>query len=57
MILASMPDVIQMSVQDLIVRAINYDERKVSARIVLDNFLAVAMTSENYTPSLYPGMF
>lgn len=57
MILASMPDVIQMSVPDLKVRSVSYDKSKVSARIVLDNFLSVAMTSEKYTPSLYPGMF
>lgn len=57
MILASMPDVIQMSVTDLLIRSITYDEKKVSAKIVMDNFLTVAMTSERYTPSLYPGMF
>lgn len=56
-ILASMPDVIQMSVTDLLIRTITYDKNKVSAKIVLDNFLVVAMTSERYTPSLYPGIF
>ncbi len=57
MILASMPDIIQMSVTDLLIRSIVYDDKKVSAKIILDNFLNVAMTSERYTPSLYPGMF
>lgn len=57
MILASMPDVIQMSVTDLLIRSIVYDKSRVSAKIVLDNFLAVAMTSERYTPIAYPGMF
>ena len=57
MILASMPDVIQMSHEDLIIRTITYDEKRIAARIVLDNFLAVGMTSERYTPSAYPGMF
>lgn len=57
MILASMPDIVQMSVEDLLVRSVTYTETQVTARIVLDNFLTVAMTSERYTPSLYPGMF
>lgn len=57
MILASMPDVIQMSIPELLVRSITYDDKKVSAKIVLDNFLMIAMTSERYSPSLYPGMF
>ena len=57
MILASMPDVIQMSVPDLLIRSVSYDERKVSAKIVLDNSLSVAMTCEKYTPSLFPGLF
>lgn len=57
MILASMPDAIQMSITDLKIRSVVYDKNKVSAKIVLDNFLSVAMTSERYTPSIYPGMF
>jgi hypothetical protein len=57
MILASMPDTIQSSVEDLLIRSVTYDDKKISARIVLDNFLTVAMTSERYTPLLYPGIF
>lgn len=57
MILASLPDVIQMSVVDLLIRTITYDDRKVSAKIVLDNFLTIGMPSEKYTPSLFPGLF
>lgn len=57
MILASIPDVVQMSVEDLLIRSITYNKSTITARIVLDNFLAVAVTSERYTPSLYPGMF
>lgn len=57
MILASMPDVVQMSVEDLLIRSVTYNKSQVTAKIVLDNFLTVAMTSERYTPSLYPGMF
>jgi hypothetical protein len=57
MILASMPDVVQMTAGELLVKSISYDKSRIVARIVLDNFLASAMTSERYTPSLYPGMF
>jgi hypothetical protein len=57
MILASMPDIIQLSFEDLIVRTITYTATKVSARIVMDSFLSVEITSERYTPSIYPGLF
>ncbi len=57
MILASMPDVVQITVTDLLIRSIVYDDKRVAAKIVLDNFLSVAVTSERYTPLAYPGMF
>lgn len=57
MILASLPDVVQMSVEDLLIRSIVYNDKRVSAKLVLDNFLSISMTSEKYTPSLYPGLF
>ena len=57
LILASLPSVIQMSYEDLIIRTISYNSKTISARIILDGFLAVQMTSERYTPSNYPGMF
>ncbi len=57
LILASMPDTIQMSYEDLLIRSISYDSKKISAKIVLDNFLSVAMTSERYGPTNFPGLF
>lgn len=57
MVLASMPDVVQITVTDLLIRSIAYDDKKITARIVLDNFLTVGVTSERYTPIAYPGMF
>lgn len=57
LILASIPDVIQMSHEDLLVRSISYNAQRVSAKIVLDSFLAVEMTGERYSPSNFPGMF
>lgn len=56
-ILASMPDVIQAEHRDLMIRSISYNSQKITAKIVLDSFLAVEMPGERYTPSLYPGMF
>lgn len=57
LILASMPNVIQMSHEDLVLKTVSYDAKKVSAKIALDNFLTVAMTSERYNPTNFPGLF
>lgn len=57
MVLASMPDVVQFSFQDLVVSSVNYNASKISATIIMDNFLSVEMSSERYTPSGYPGLF
>lgn len=57
MILASIPDEVQMQFTDLTLSTISYDAKKISATIIMDNFLTVEMTSERYTPSLYPGLF
>lgn len=57
LILASMPNIVQMEFSDLVIRSVTYNAQRISARIVLDNFLAVQMTGERYTPTLFPGMF
>lgn len=57
MVLASMPDVVQLSFDELAIANITYDASKISARIVMDNFLAIEMTSERYTPKNFPGLF
>lgn len=57
MVLASLPDVVQMSHEDLLIRSISYNAKTISAKIALDNFLSVAMTSERYNPTNFPGMF
>lgn len=57
LILASMPDVVQMSQQDLFLNNITYSAQNITAKIVLDNFLNVALTSETYSPKNYPGIF
>lgn len=57
MILASMPDVVQFSFADLTVASISYSATKITATIMMDNFLSVEMTSERYGPSGFPGLF
>jgi hypothetical protein len=57
MILASMPDVIQMSQEDLLISSIAYSPQKISAKIGLDSFLNGGLTSESYDPTNFPGLF
>ena len=57
MILASLPDQIQMSLEDLKIQSVNYNKSKISARLILDNFLSTEMTSERYTNTNFPGIF
>ena len=57
MILASMPDVVQMSQDDLFIGSIFYNAKSITAKLVLDSFLNVEMTSERYNPSNFPGLF
>lgn len=57
LILASDPDQIQIEHNDLVLRTVTYDKQKITGRIALDNFLAVEMTGERYTPTNFPGLF
>lgn len=57
MILASIPDVIQISHDDLLVKTVIYDANKITAQIAMDNFLSVEMTGERYSPTNFPGLF
>ena len=57
LVLASMPEVIQMEYSELLIRSISYNANTISAKIILDSALAIQMTSEKYTPSNFPGMF
>jgi hypothetical protein len=57
MILASDLDTVQLSLEELKLRSVVYDKQKVSAKLYMDSFLNVEMTSEKYTPTLYPGLF
>lgn len=57
MVLASMPSVVQLGFTDLRLGNITYTASKISATIIMDNFLAIEMTSERYTPTNFPGLF
>lgn len=57
MILASAPDTVQYSVNDLKLRNIKYNAQEIQGTLYLDNFLNTEMTSEQYTPENYPGIF
>lgn len=57
MILASDPDTVQLSLEELKLKNVVYDKQKVSAKLFMDSFLNVEMTSEKYTPTIYPGLF
>lgn len=57
MVLASIPNAVQMSIEELKIGQISYDRTKVSAKLYMDNFLTSALTSERYDPTTYPGIF
>lgn len=57
MILASIPNEVQMSIEELKIQTVNYNRQTVSARLFLDSFLSTELNSEIYSPSLYPGIF
>lgn len=56
-VLASDPDQVQTSLEDLKMRGVTYDLSKVSAKLFMDNFLNTALSSEKYDPQRYPGIF
>lgn len=57
MVLSALPDQVQMSFEELKIQNISYNAAKVTAKLYMDNFLNTEMTSERYTPSLYPGIY
>lgn len=57
LVLASMPDIVQMSFEELKINSASYNATKVSARLIMDSFLQTGMTSEKYEPSNFRGLF
>lgn len=57
MILASIPNEVQIAIEDLTIQSISYNKMRISAKLILDNFLNTEISSERYGPSNFPGMF
>jgi hypothetical protein len=57
MILASNPDNIELSIEDLKMRSVSYNKYRVEAKLYMDSFLNVELTAEKYTPFNFPGLF
>lgn len=57
MILASNPDQVQISLEELKIKNISYNKSRVTAKLYMDDFLSTSMTSEKYTPLTFPGLF
>jgi len=57
LILASMPDDVQITQDNLEIQTIQMNKQSISAKIIVDDFLNVEMTGEKYEPSNFPGLF
>jgi hypothetical protein len=57
MVLASIPDAVQIELGELAIHQINYNKSRISAVLIMDGFLNTEITSEKYVPSIYPGIF
>jgi len=57
LILGSMPNVVQMTQDELVVSSLTYNATRITARIIMDNFMNTEMTSEKYHPNSYRGIF
>ena len=57
MLLASDPNTVQLSIEELKLRNISYNKSRISARLFMDSLLNVEMTSEKYDPAIFPGLF
>jgi hypothetical protein len=57
MVLASDLDAVQLSLEELKLTSVTYNKQRVSAKLYMDSFLTVELTSERYTPTNYKGLF
>lgn len=56
-VLASDPDQVQISYEELKLRNITYDKQRIRAKLYMDSFLNVELTSETYGANNFPGLF
>lgn len=57
LVLASLPDAVQISLEEMKIGAVTYNSKVVSAKLVMDDFLNSEITSEKYGPDNFPGLF
>lgn len=57
MVLASDPDTVEIELAELQIRDVLYNANKITARLILNDFLNTGLSSERYTPTLYPGIY
>ena len=56
-ILASNPDVVEITVGELQIRSASYKSTSINAVLAYDDFLNTGLTSEKYEPSNFRGLF
>lgn len=57
LVLASIPDAIQYSFDELKIQSLSYTKSRISAKLFLDGFLNTEITSEHYSATSFPGIF
>lgn len=57
MVLASNFDYVEIELDELKIRNINYNKQTVQAKLFSDDFLNTELSSERYTPTNFPGIF
>lgn len=57
LVLASLPNAVQVAQEELYIGSLTYSKNRIQAKIILDSFLNVEVTSEKYTPTNFPGLF
>jgi hypothetical protein len=57
MVLASIPDEVQIELAELKIYSISYNKTTINAKLAFDTFLNIEMDAEKYTPTNFPGLF
>lgn len=57
MVLASNPDFVEISIEELKIRSVTYNKQTIQAKLFMDDFLNTELTSERYSPQNFPGIF
>jgi len=56
-VLKSLPDVVEISIGDLLLSKISYTNKQITATLVLNDLFNQRIPGELYSPQYYPGMF